>query len=166
MTVGIALILALSLCRLARTARLWDVAGSLALAGLVAGGLYLARPWLLGIGNANLVVFFVVLVGTCVLAGAAHPRGALCRGRHPRHGRRPVRAAVRRGVDPASLAARIVDRGYDRSSGTFRNTQTRLTVSSVAVTRNTQFSPAVAAISPPESGPSEPPRNIADAVIP
>ena len=69
MTVGIALILAISLCRLVRDARPWEVAGSLAVAAGAAVGLYALRPWLLDIGNANLIVFFVLLVGGCVLAG-------------------------------------------------------------------------------------------------
>ncbi|WP_254070713.1 TRAP transporter large permease subunit [Acidisphaera sp. L21] len=69
MTVGTALILAMSVCRLVRNGRLWDVAGSLAVAACVAGALYVLRPWLVDIGNLNLIIFFVLLVGGCVLAG-------------------------------------------------------------------------------------------------
>jgi len=53
-----------------------------------------------------------------------------------------------------------------RTSGTLAQTQARLAVSRMAVTRNTQCSPSVAAMAPPESGPSDWPRNIADAVTP
>jgi len=53
-----------------------------------------------------------------------------------------------------------------RTSGTLAQTQARLAVSRMAVTRNTQCSPSVAAMTPPESGPSDWPRNIADAVTP
>ncbi len=53
-----------------------------------------------------------------------------------------------------------------RTSGTLAQTQSRLAVNRMAVTRNTQCSPSVAAIAPPESGPSDCPRNMADAVTP
>ncbi len=44
MTVGIGLILALSLCRLVRQGRPWSVAGSLVIAAVVAAGLFWLRP--------------------------------------------------------------------------------------------------------------------------
>lgn len=53
-----------------------------------------------------------------------------------------------------------------RTSGTLAPTQRRLAIRSMAVTRNTHRRPRVAAIAPPERGPSDWPRNIADAVTP
>ncbi len=50
--------------------------------------------------------------------------------------------------------------------GTAIQTQIQLPSSSAAVTRNTQRSPSVAATTPPVSGPSELPRNVAEAVSP
>ena len=51
-------------------------------------------------------------------------------------------------------------------AGTAIRTQTRLIASSTAVTTNTQRSPALAATTPPVSGPSAMPRNEADELSP
>ena len=67
--VGIALILALAVCRLLRSGAAADIALSLAAVAVVAGLFWGLRPWLLAIGNLNLIVFFVVLAGGCVMAG-------------------------------------------------------------------------------------------------
>ena len=53
-----------------------------------------------------------------------------------------------------------------RTSATRAQTQAKLINNNTAVTRNTHCSPSVAAIAPPESGPNDWPRNMADAVIP
>ncbi len=66
--VGVALMLidcALRLLRLRRHAPLAPVV----LLGLVAGGLGLAAPELDGLGNWNLLIFFVAVLGLCVLSG-------------------------------------------------------------------------------------------------
>jgi tripartite ATP-independent transporter DctM subunit len=66
--VGIGLMLATSLIRLARLS--WrDVAFAVAAMLLVGLAMRLGAPWLKAIGNWNLVVFFVVLLFTCVLLG-------------------------------------------------------------------------------------------------
>ena len=52
------------------------------------------------------------------------------------------------------------------SSGTVNHTHSRLAASSAVVTTNTQRMPSPAAMPPPLSGPSELPRNVADAVMP
>ncbi len=73
-----------------RAGRALQVAGSLLLAGAVALGLWLARPWLLAIGNDNLLVFFVLLVGRLRADRRAdrlllrHGDGGLSRARHAR----------------------------------------------------------------------------------
>jgi tripartite ATP-independent transporter DctM subunit len=66
--VGSLLLLVTALLRLFQRTGLRQVLEAIAIAGVVAVGLWLARPWLLAIGNLNLVVFFVVLVGACVIA--------------------------------------------------------------------------------------------------
>ena len=53
-----------------------------------------------------------------------------------------------------------------RTSATLAQTHARLVNNNAAVTRNTQCSPSVAAMAPPDSGPNDCPRNIADAVMP
>ena len=66
---GIALMMAFSLLRLATRARLAHAVLALALvAGIIAGFWWLG-PSLKSLGNLNLVVFFVGLVGFCVFSG-------------------------------------------------------------------------------------------------
>jgi TRAP-type mannitol/chloroaromatic compound transport system permease large subunit len=55
--------------RLFRTFPAWVGVVLIALAGLVAWGVPLADPWLESLGNINLLLFFVGLVGASVLAG-------------------------------------------------------------------------------------------------
>ena len=66
---GVILMLASALLQLARRAPL--VVGILCaiFVASVAGCLWLAAPWIIAIGNLNLVVFFVVLVGLSILIG-------------------------------------------------------------------------------------------------
>jgi tripartite ATP-independent transporter DctM subunit len=67
--VGIALMLVIALARLIERAGLRHVVAAFAIVVSVGFGLWLAQPWLLALGNANLLVFFVGLVGLCVAMG-------------------------------------------------------------------------------------------------
>jgi tripartite ATP-independent transporter DctM subunit len=67
--VGAVLMLVAALARMARHASRAQCAGGLAIVAACALGLWLARPHLLAMGNYNLIVFFVVLVGFCVAGG-------------------------------------------------------------------------------------------------
>ena len=67
--VGFGLILVLSLCRLVVRCTMRDVLGVAGTMALVTAGLWLMRPALLAVGNYNLLVFFVLLAGSCVLSG-------------------------------------------------------------------------------------------------
>ena len=66
--VGFALMMAISVLRLLQF-RLRDVAGVVAVLALIAAALWLAMPVLGGLGNWNLVIFFVLLLGCGVLVG-------------------------------------------------------------------------------------------------
>ncbi len=66
--VGFALMIALSVLHLLQF-RLRDVVSAAVALGVLAGLIYLGRPALAGLGNWNLVVFFVVLLGAGVLIG-------------------------------------------------------------------------------------------------
>jgi tripartite ATP-independent transporter DctM subunit len=66
--VGIVLMLAASLIRCAD--RGWrDLASALVVIGAIAFVLYVLGPWIKGIGNWNLLIFFAILLGLGVLAG-------------------------------------------------------------------------------------------------
>ena len=67
--VGVALMIVLSLIRMFETVRLGDLAGAALLVALVALAFWFGGPALKAMGKANLVVFFVVLIGVCVLIG-------------------------------------------------------------------------------------------------
>jgi tripartite ATP-independent transporter DctM subunit len=67
--VGAFLMLLVSLLRLARVGRVRLVAGAVGLVAAVALGFVAAGPWLYELGNLNLLIFFVGLVGAMVLAG-------------------------------------------------------------------------------------------------
>jgi TRAP-type C4-dicarboxylate transport system permease small subunit len=67
--VGFALMIVVAVTRLFRTFPAWVGVMLIALAGLVAWGVPLADPWLESLGNLNLLLFFVGLVGASVLAG-------------------------------------------------------------------------------------------------
>jgi len=67
--VGALLMMAIALIRLAQRAALRQTAGGLAVVLALAAAFWLARPLLLGLGNANLVIFFVVVVAACVAIG-------------------------------------------------------------------------------------------------
>ena len=67
--VGALLMIVIALAKLIERSTLREAAAGLAIVAAVAAALWLARPFLLGLGNGNLVVFFVLLVGACVLMG-------------------------------------------------------------------------------------------------
>ncbi|GJE04577.1 TRAP transporter large permease [Methylobacterium isbiliense] len=67
--VGFALMLAISVLRLAESPDWRAPLGALVLAGLVVAGLLLAEPTLRTLGNWNLVLFFVIGVGALVFSG-------------------------------------------------------------------------------------------------
>ncbi len=66
---GAILMLAIAVLRLARRETWRQAVTALAVAGTVAVLLWVAKPALLAMGNANLVVFFVVIVAICVGIG-------------------------------------------------------------------------------------------------
>ncbi|MFM0047031.1 TRAP transporter large permease subunit [Paraburkholderia sediminicola] len=67
--VGAALMLMAALARIAREVSPGQFVGALLTAGAIAAALWIAQPYLLALGNLNLIVFFVVLVGLCVAGG-------------------------------------------------------------------------------------------------
>ena len=66
---GFGLMAIIAVLKLARSARCRQEAAALALLAGVVAALWLARPALAGLGNANLLIFFVGLVGVLVFAG-------------------------------------------------------------------------------------------------
>jgi tripartite ATP-independent transporter DctM subunit len=66
---GALLLSALALLRLIERATLRQTAGAIALVAAVVGVLWLARPLLVGIGNFNLIIFFVLLLGGLIVIG-------------------------------------------------------------------------------------------------
>jgi tripartite ATP-independent transporter DctM subunit len=69
MPVGVALMLMSAVAQLARRSSLKDLASCLVVAVLIAGGLYALGPMLIGMGNFNLIVFFVLLIGAGIAVG-------------------------------------------------------------------------------------------------
>jgi tripartite ATP-independent transporter DctM subunit len=67
--VGITLMLLMGLLRLARMGEWRAVLPALAITAVGVGGFWLAGPLLAPLGNANLVVFFVIVVAACVFSG-------------------------------------------------------------------------------------------------
>jgi tripartite ATP-independent transporter DctM subunit len=67
--VGALLMMAIALIRLCQHASLRQAAACLAAVLGIAAALWFARPLLVSIGNLNLVVFFVLLVASCVAIG-------------------------------------------------------------------------------------------------
>jgi len=66
---GAILMLIIAVARLAHRARWKQAVAALAVAVVVAGALWTAKPALLAMGNLNLVMFFVVIVAFCVGIG-------------------------------------------------------------------------------------------------
>jgi len=69
LAVGMSLMTVVSLVRLKAQTSMKNVLLALAIVAVIAGGLWLAKPLLMSIGNFRLLVFFVLLLGACVLAG-------------------------------------------------------------------------------------------------
>ncbi|MEE7464721.1 ABC transporter permease [Methylobacterium fujisawaense] len=67
--IGLGLMLLVAVIRLFETADWRMTAGALVLGVAVAGGLAALQPWLAGLGNLNLLLFFVVGVGALVFSG-------------------------------------------------------------------------------------------------
>ena len=67
--VGATLMFVIVVARLMERARLADLAIALAIVFALAGGLWLAKPVLLALGNINLLIFFVGMVALCVALG-------------------------------------------------------------------------------------------------
>ena len=67
--VGLTLFLVICAQRLFAEAKVRDVVWAFIIVGLVAFALWSGKPLLLAMGKANLLVFFVVLVGLCVAIG-------------------------------------------------------------------------------------------------
>lgn len=67
--VGMALMLLAALLRMAAQVQLKTIAVAVGIIGVIALGLVLLQPVLATLGNANLIVFFVIMIGACVLAG-------------------------------------------------------------------------------------------------
>jgi tripartite ATP-independent transporter DctM subunit len=67
--VGALLMLVISLARLLERSRWQDTAGCIVLVAVIAVAAWSARPALMQLGNFNLLIFFVGLVGVCVALG-------------------------------------------------------------------------------------------------
>jgi len=67
--VALVLLLIIALRQLLGAATWRDLLATVAAVVLLGGAFWLAKPWLLGMGNANLIVFFVGLVACCIIAG-------------------------------------------------------------------------------------------------
>jgi tripartite ATP-independent transporter DctM subunit len=67
--VGAVLMLLAAVARMARFSTVRQFVAGLAVVAVVGGALWLAQPLLAQIGNFNLVVFFLVLLGACVFGG-------------------------------------------------------------------------------------------------
>jgi len=67
--VGAILMLLAAIARMASRSTLKHVASAVAVVGLIALALWLGKPALLAMGNYNLIVFFVLLIGVCVAGG-------------------------------------------------------------------------------------------------
>jgi tripartite ATP-independent transporter DctM subunit len=67
--VGALLMLLISLARLFQRSTLKDAAGCIALIAVLSTAAWFAKPMLMHLGNVNLLIFFVGLVGLCVALG-------------------------------------------------------------------------------------------------
>jgi tripartite ATP-independent transporter DctM subunit len=67
--VGTALMIAFAVLRLAERVRWKTALAALLLVGVVVGAMMALQPLFAGLGNANLVIFFVGVVAICVFAG-------------------------------------------------------------------------------------------------
>lgn len=69
MPVGAALMLFYGLARLCQTASWRQILGAVVTVALIGGAFYLLQAPLMAMGNANLFVFFVVVIAACMMAG-------------------------------------------------------------------------------------------------
>jgi tripartite ATP-independent transporter DctM subunit len=69
LVVGTILMLFAALARMARHSSVGQVASALGVVAVLAAGLWLAQPLLMTLGNYNLLIFFVFIVGVCVAGG-------------------------------------------------------------------------------------------------
>jgi tripartite ATP-independent transporter DctM subunit len=67
--VGIALMAIFALLRLAQTRNLRALLSATACVAVLITALWFMQPWLRPLGNLNLVIFFVIVAGSCVFAG-------------------------------------------------------------------------------------------------
>jgi len=67
--VGTLLMLVVSLLRLSARASRAELAGAVLTIAVVAAALWVARPLLTGMGNYNLIIFFVCIIGACIVIG-------------------------------------------------------------------------------------------------
>lgn len=67
--VGAILMLLAAVSRMAAMTTVRLLLSALAVVAVIGAALWLARPMLLGMGNYNLIVFFVLLIGVCVAGG-------------------------------------------------------------------------------------------------
>jgi tripartite ATP-independent transporter DctM subunit len=67
--VGIALMAIFALLRLAQTRNLRALLSAIACVAVLITALWFMQPWLRPLGNLNLVIFFVIVAGSCVFAG-------------------------------------------------------------------------------------------------
>ena len=67
--VALVLLLSIALRQLLGAATWRDLLATVTAVIMLGAGFWLARPWLLAMGNANLIVFFVGLVAFCIVAG-------------------------------------------------------------------------------------------------
>ena len=67
--VGALLMMVIAVARLIERSSLREVLGALSIVAVVAAALWVAKPLLIAMGNFNLVVFFIGLVGASVLLG-------------------------------------------------------------------------------------------------
>jgi len=67
--VGIALMAIFALLRLAQTRNLRALLSAMACVAVLITALWFMQPWLRPLGNLNLVIFFVIVAGSCVFAG-------------------------------------------------------------------------------------------------
>jgi TRAP-type C4-dicarboxylate transport system permease small subunit len=67
--VGVVLLCLVAVMRLVTTVEKRELVFAVLAAVVVVGGLWLAKPWLIGLGTANLVFFFVVMLGGLILMG-------------------------------------------------------------------------------------------------
>jgi tripartite ATP-independent transporter DctM subunit len=67
---GFALMTLVAALQLAERAELGDLLVAINVVSLAGAGLFLAKPFLVGVGPANFVLFFILLLGTCVAMGA------------------------------------------------------------------------------------------------